>query len=672
MSNQFVPIKTADLDWRQDLPFSIQYDDIYYSAGNEVDQSQYVFVDGNNLINRWLAMPTNRSSQFNIAETGFGTGLNFLLTWSLWEQHAPPSACLHYISCEKHPLSLSDLIKSHTHWPQFKIIAKLLSDRYPILTPGYHHLSFCNGRVKLTLMLGEALDCFEQLLTCGDPKLESELRSSFIDAWFLDGFVPRNNPAMWSDALINVIAMLSKEGTTLATYTAAQKVKSTLSNYGFIVDKKKGFGPKTHMISACFSNSSAHRLKVRHTPWHIGTSNNYQEKKAVVIGAGLAGCFTAYSLAVRGWNITLIDENESVGKGASANQQAVLFPKLSAYRSPLTQFMLTAFLYASQFYQSIAAQSNIGELNGSLILAHNEKERLSQQSLKKWLKYYPELGTLVDAKLASELSGILIDNSGLFIPLSGWINSPALCRILASTPGISLITNERVEKLILNKETWVINNVESQVVILANGNKVNLFEETDHLPIKSIRGQMTVIQPSDGSSFLKIPLCGEGHVLPLLNGTHSVGATFEFGIDQPYINQDDDTVNITKLKKIAPNINWSEKTVDHWAGIRGSAPDYLPLVGQIAKSLEFINVFCGLESNSKRWIPRSGPYYPGLYACAGFGSRGLTTIPLCAEWLAASINNELSCLPRNLVQALSPSRFLRKNICQGIHKQDKL
>lgn len=665
MSNHFVPIETAELDWLHELPFSKQYDSFYYSEDG-LDQSHHVFVDGNHLIERWAALPNGVQSHFNIAEIGFGTGLNFLLTWSLWEQYAPSTSHLHFISCENHPIQLDDLLQCLSQWPQLEKYSKLLIAQYPVLTPGYHHLSFCNARVTLTLMLGDAFDCYEQLLLCGDSILEAELRTTFIDAWYLDGFSPKKNEMLWRESLVSVIAMLSGEGTTLSTCTATSSVNSSLAKYGFVVEEKKGFGSKQNMLTAQYSKLSMHRLKTRNTPWHVGDQIIHEpEKKAIIIGGGLAGCFTAYSLAVRGWKVTLIEELDAIGEGASANQQAVLFPKLSAYRSPLTQFMLSAFLYANRFYQTILDEFNLGELNGSLVLPHNEKERLAQCSLANWLHIYPELGQLVDAQQASELAGISLDQSGLYIPLSGWLNSPALCQRLSSIPGISILYNERVEKLIRNKNSWLVNDLEAQVVVLTNGYKVKSFEQTQHLPIKSIRGQMTSIPSSSTSSLLKIPLCGEGHVLPQIKGMHSVGATYNQGIDDAQINLLDDDINFAKLGQLAPNVSWTNQTVGHWAGVRASVPDYLPLVGQIPKSEEFLRQFSGLESNSKRWIPHAGPYHEGLYVCAAFGSRGLTTIPLCADWLAATLNNELTSLPRNQIQALSPARFLRRTIIQG-------
>lgn len=658
MSNPFVPVKTAELDWHQGLPFSIQYDDIYHSAASGIEQSRYVFVDGNNLIERWRALSHER---FTVAETGFGTGLNFLLTWLLWEQYAPKTAHLHFISCEKHPLAPSDLIKSLNIWPVLEKQAQQLIAAYPILTPGYHHLSFADGRVTLTLMLGDALESYEQLLICGEARLERELRSSFVDAWYLDGFAPKKNQSMWSESLMKVVAMLSKAGTTLATYTAAGTVKEQLREHGFTVEKKKGFGPKRHMLCAIYNANALHSLKQRHTPWHASQPEKHSSKSAVILGAGLAGCFTAYSLAKRGWQVTLIDELDAVGKGASANQQAVLFPKLSAYNSPLTQFMLSAFLYASRMYQSLFNQCQLGQLNGSLSLAYNEKEQLAQASLGDWLAHYPELGRLVNTQQASELAGLPLQHQGLYIPLSGWINSPALCQFLVNMEGINVITGTSVEQLFFDKK-WIVNDFETEVLILANGYKINSFKETEYLPVKPIRGQMTSILSTAQSASLLMPLCGDGHVLPAINGQHQLGATYELKAAEAAIKNHDDLINLGKLHQLAPDTLWSDQVIGHWAGVRATTTDYLPIVGKVARDAEFKDVYAGLASNAKRWIAKAGSYYPGLYACAGFGSRGITTVPLCAEWLASQINHELSCLPRNLQQAIAPARFLRKNI----------
>jgi tRNA 5-methylaminomethyl-2-thiouridine biosynthesis bifunctional protein len=308
VSKPFIPIETADIIWKQDLPFSNQYHDIYHAMDSGIKQNRYVFIDGNDLINRWTNLPSDEPQLFSIGEIGFGTGLNFLLTLSLWEQHAPQSASLHFISCEKHPFKLDDLNRALSNWPELGSYRLELIKQYPVLTPGNHHLYFCNGRVKLTLMLGDCLECFEQLLICGDSLMEGQLRTNFINAWYLDGFSPKKNESMWAKPLLQIIAMLSQVGSTFATYTVASVVKSTLAECGFELIKKKGYGIKRHMLTGYLTKIEAYRIKQRSTPWHFGRQQTNKAKTALVIGGGLAGCFTAHCLSKRGWTVTIIEE----------------------------------------------------------------------------------------------------------------------------------------------------------------------------------------------------------------------------------------------------------------------------------------------------------------------------------------------------------------------------
>ncbi|KTC86743.1 bifunctional tRNA (5-methylaminomethyl-2-thiouridine)(34)-methyltransferase MnmD/FAD-dependent 5-carboxymethylaminomethyl-2-thiouridine(34) oxidoreductase MnmC [Legionella brunensis] len=659
MSTPFVPIETANLSWRDGLPFSTKFDDIYFSTEGGLQETEHVFVTGNRLIERWQALS---SDAFIIAETGFGSGLNFLLTWSLWLKYAPASTRLYFISCEKFPLTKTDLARCLNLWPELQEQAKSLLADYPILTPGFHHLSFAEGRVNLTLMLGDAISCFNELLICGDAPLESKLRSNHVDAWFLDGFAPAKNEAMWSENLFHTIGLLSKPGTTLATFSAASLVKKNLEMMGFLVSKVKGFGRKRDMIVANFKGiQGSIRAKFRITPWHATTLTKTTHKRAIILGAGLAGCYAANALAKRHWQVTLIDAEDNVGCGASGNEQAVLYPKLSSYQSPLTQFMLAAFLFATRYYKRLLAEYPLGELSGILQLAFNEKETLAQASLDSWLSAYPELGRLVNNEQASELAGVPLKTNGLFIPLSGWLNSQTLCQLLSQYPGIQFVPKTIIKELNFEQELWHADAHTADVLIIANGYQAAQFPQTQYLPIKPIRGQMTQIESNEASDKLKIPLCGDGHVLPAHNRTHAIGATYHLGSTDKTHDVTDDQKNLVRLEKIA-QLAWSKELKSNWAGIRGATTDYLPVVGPVPTELEFYQRFATLKSNAKRWLPFPGAYYPGLYLCAGFGSRGLTTVPLAAEWLASLINNEPFFLPRTLIQALSPARFLRKTI----------
>ncbi len=661
MSEKYIPISKADLRIIDGKPYSNQYQETY-SCTAGIAEAQHVFIEGNRLTERWQTIAAHESSCFVIGETGFGTGLNFVLAWKQWQQYAPGSARLYYISCEQHPLSAEDLKQCFRVWPELEFEANALLSAYPVLTPGIHTLSFAEGRITLLLMLGDALKCYRELLHCGDVTLEQKMRSYWVDAWFLDGFSPKRNPSMWSRELFSVLGMLSRKGTTFSAFTIASLVRKGLSEAGFKYQIAKGNEHECSMLFGNFDHITNMRCG-RSTPWHIHRIPEVSTKTALVIGAGLAGCYTAHALAQRGWSVKLIDSNDKPARGASGNRQAILYPKLSNYQSPLTEYMLYAFLYAVRAYQSILKNHpDIGALTGILQLAYNSRELNSQKKLEAWILAYPELGKLVDQQQASMLAGIKMNNQGLFIPKSGWLDLVQLSEHLSQLSNIEWIPNRTISEIKYQQGSWYADTHSAEVLVIASGHELNRFQQTRSLPYKSIRGQMTAVAENYNSKHLKLPLCADVHVLPEQYGQHWVGATYCPGEMNISCTDSDDQLNLTKLREISENNVWESSVVNHWAGIRGAAPDYLPLVGPIADEILFKQRFSGLERDGKRWIPSAGIFYPNLYLCAGFGSRGLTTIPLSAEWLAGLINHEPSILPHHLIQAISPARFLYRDI----------
>lgn len=662
MSTSFQSIKNADVAWHQDYPYSIAFDEPYFLRGNALDEARDIFINGNQLVNRWQALSAECAPHFVIAETGFGCGLNFLLAWSLWEKYAPSSAILHFISCEQYPLSPEDLSRCLNTWPQLQEQAQRLLTSYPILTPGFHFLQFENGRVNLTLMLGDVLACYRELPICGDALIEKKLRDYYMDAWFLDGFSPAKNPAMWSDELFTIMGVLSSTHTTVATPHTDEGVQQGLSAVGFDVNHVSKPGSEENMLVGEFARVSAGHTP-RHTPWHVSIPKTRSAQNAIVLGAGLAGCYTAHALARRGWSVTLLDTQPFVASGASGNNQAILFPQLTTFCSPLTNFMLSAYLFAVRSYQQILKQFPlIGELSGMLQLAYNQKECVNQAKLQSWLAHYPELGALVNADQASTFAGVPLESGGVFVPNSGWLDSPALCQFLIQMKNIEWMPNTHASSISYDKNEWHVGEYHAEVLVIANGYSANRFNQTNHLPLKTIRGQMTSFLSNEHSESLHIPLCAGGHILPAREGIHALGATYHSGSVDHASYPIDNVCNLEKLNTLSPAVAWSDEVTGQWTGIRAATPDYLPLVGPVADAELFRQRFAGLVSNSRRWIPMPGVFHQDLYVCTGFGSRGLTTIPLSAEWLAATINGEHGGLPRTMTQSFSPARFLRREI----------
>ena len=248
-------LQQAKLDWRnENTPVSTDYGDVYFSITDGAAESNYVFVQQNQLAQRFAELYQNQTKEhFIIAETGFGTGLNFLQAAKLWQetrqqQNLEEQAHKHlfFISTEIHPLSKEDLQLSLNCWPDLHSLSDELINLYPHAIAGMHTLTFAHG-ITLILCQQDVISGLENINEHDFPALKNK-HGRLVDAWFLDGFAPSKNPDMWSDELFSSMAKLSHLGTTLATFTAAGLVRRGLKAVGFDIKKIKGFGKKREML----------------------------------------------------------------------------------------------------------------------------------------------------------------------------------------------------------------------------------------------------------------------------------------------------------------------------------------------------------------------------------------------------------------------------------------
>lgn len=229
------------MEWHDGMPYSTTFNDVYFSSDNGLLETEYVFLQGNDLAPRWLSPNTHT---FTILETGFGTGLNFLCAANTWLKNAPADASLNFISVEKYPLSLQDISKTLQHWPELEPITEQMLSQYETLLDS-GSISLFNNRINLSVLFGDATICLRQI-------------AIKADAWFLDGFAPARNPEMWQAALFEQMARLSHAKTTFATFTSAGIVRRGLISVGFEVIKRSGFGKKREMLYGYHSGTESH------------------------------------------------------------------------------------------------------------------------------------------------------------------------------------------------------------------------------------------------------------------------------------------------------------------------------------------------------------------------------------------------------------------------------
>jgi len=223
------------LAWRDGLPYSTEFQDVYFSSDNGLLETEYVFLQGNDLPARWQHPDL---TQFTIIETGFGTGLNFLCAAKLWLAHAPEHAILHFISVEKYPLMLNDISVALALWPQLTALSTPLLHQYNALMD-QETISLYDNRVQLSVHIGDATERLARI-------------TNMADACFLDGFSPAKNPEMWHAGLFCEMAKHAQASTTFATFTSAGDVRRGLIAAGFKVSKRPGFGKKREMLCGEF------------------------------------------------------------------------------------------------------------------------------------------------------------------------------------------------------------------------------------------------------------------------------------------------------------------------------------------------------------------------------------------------------------------------------------
>lgn len=201
------------------IPVSCKFNDSYYSIYGGLEETNFVFLSGNNLPGRF-------NDGFHIAELGFGTGLNMLVSIEAFYK-ANIKGTLNYTSFEKYPLEKSQAERALKSFPTLN--KNFLLDQWSQKT-----FSVVSDRIIGTVIIGDARKTVEQW-------------SGKADAWFLDGFSPSKNPELWEPNLLKNVAIKTKKNGTFATYTAAGAVRRNLSNSGFLVEKVTGFGRKRHM-----------------------------------------------------------------------------------------------------------------------------------------------------------------------------------------------------------------------------------------------------------------------------------------------------------------------------------------------------------------------------------------------------------------------------------------
>lgn len=694
-------MKSARVVLKDGIPFSPEFDDIYFNADDPIGQSEYVF---NSVFDEiW-----NKKSEFNVLEAGFGAGLNFLCAFKRFKNS---DKFLNFVSIEKTPIVKDDLAKIYANFSELADVSGELLGAYPPLICGFHRLNLAPN-VTLTLCFGDVAEVLDEL-------------SFNADAVFMDGFAPAKNEAMWSELVCAKIANLCALGASVCTYSASGALKRALQNSGFEVNLLKGYGKKREMLRAKFTGERQAEGEIWFS--RFDPAAMIAPKTALVIGGGVAGCVCAFKLRQRGLKVTIAEKRGDIALNGSGNHCGILMPLITKPTVNLGRMHMNAFLQAARFYERNLGAQEI-EFCGAMDYAYEQK---TLERFYEWHEFDADNGVF-ELKFDNE------PYASAFIFKGAKARPRKMCK--AASAGIKMLLNceftgfETLEGGAVRAHFKDGQIIDADVLVLAIGSEsMELFADYD-IRLSSVRGQVTHIVPV---VWTPVPFSAKGYVCPPAEGVQVIGATYDRNLflDEPRSSDDEknladvaefldgkfakserlnlsgeqdlnlttgpegdaentdrsEAINLNKsvvlcaettddsaLTQDAPNLTASEnlsndtiktpqnvRIIGSKVGYRSYSGDRFPLIGRLYDEDFYKDAYKSLLWTKGKSNPHP-KYVPNVYVSTAHGSRGLCTAVLGAELICDLVFDRPLCIEKSLFDELHLARFLVRKLKKGL------
>ncbi|MET0182018.1 MAG: tRNA (5-methylaminomethyl-2-thiouridine)(34)-methyltransferase MnmD [Caulobacterales bacterium] len=607
-----------DLVWRDDgAPYARAFDDIYYSRAGGLAETEAVFHAGCDLPDAWRG-----KKRFAICELGFGTGLNALATWRLWRKTRAPGARLHFVSIEAMPMMRADAARALSAFPEIGDLSSRLIENWPVRAYAPQRIAFEEDGFILTLLTGDAHAVLKGV-------------AGVFDAFFLDGFAPARNTAMWSEDVAYELARLAAPGARVATYSVAGAVRAALTKAGFDVAKRQGFAGKRERLEGVLAAKS----EVANALYPYGGD---APKRVAIIGGGIAGACAAHEITRRGAQVTLFEDGASLGSAASGNAAGLVMPRLDRGRAPVQELNLAAFIHAARFYRTYDAFNPCG------VVERERDDLIADPPLPEdWLR--------------AEDGAVAHLRGGVLKPLS----------VIKELMQIAEIRfNASVSQIIESDQLALCDQTGSSLgcfdaVVIANGATLNAFAQTAWLTLRRTAGQ---IEEAPCIGNLPRALAGESYIAPLGQGA-IFGATFErIEGTSAQESQAARAENVAALQRLAPDIAAAIDLpfLTSRASVRAAAPDYAPIAGLLPRANEWLSRQADIAHGRPPDVSKQAPAHRNVYVIGALSARGLTMAPLLADRIASEMFLEPQALQQSVLDAIHPARFLHRMLKKGL------
>jgi len=634
-------VQPAQIRWlNESTPYSLDFEDVYYSQENGLDESRCVFLESQNIEKRFCELSklnSDKRKHFSILECGFGTGLNFFLTLQSFLPFKNDFKLI-YTAVEAFPLPLVELKKV---WKVFNLDPNLTQNFEKIYPPcygGVHPLSLKNQSCELNLFfmpLSKALDEF----------------IGKVDAIYLDGFSPQKNPEMWDMSSFKKFNKISKnKETTLSSFTSAGWVRRGLEEAGFRVNKVKGFQKKREMITGLFMEGPTQDEWIE--SWNsLPQVQSFDSIK--VIGGGISGCSLAYEFSQNKIAVEVIEKEPRFMNGASGNPYAIVMPMIAAQDNPVLMCANQSFLYSRGVY----AEASVFEEVGAFKFPRFDEGSRQEKFFKNFYN---------DSSFAKKVS------SSDFKEWTG-ISSPV--RECVFFPQAGMVQPNKIFDFIkknnFNNITWshssdfnssLFSSLRDIPVFFAHSSGIKECSLLSWLPLRSVRGQVALIKKNEiNKNKLNSILAYEGYLTPLRNGFHLLGASYDWDNLDLSLREYENIEMINQLNiKFGLSYLASDVCLSQ-SSLRLAASDHLPVFGAIPELGAYCETF---KDYFTRKSPKflHAPYIQSFFLMTAMGSRGFSMAPYCARVLSALLLGEPLPIQKSLFRSLLPQRFILRHL----------
>jgi glycine/D-amino acid oxidase-like deaminating enzyme len=347
-----------------------------------------------------------------------------------------------------------------------------------------------------------------------------------------------------------------------------------------------------------------------------------------ILGAGIAGLSLADALSQKGFSITIVDK-ESVAAGASGTPGGLVNPATGRRAKKVWQ--------AENCYTAIASNlEKVQQQSNSTFYLNNGVLRpaLMQKMARKMREQYEQTAWpdgWCEWKGEGEIKeihpGISCVDGGLWLPIGLTVDVGAYLHAYSN------FLKAHGTNFYLNQDTVYIRpgdyrsidlqdtTIACENLVFATGHTIATSPYWDWIPVNLIKGQVAKFRTFEEALSFDHSISSLGYMARLDDRKTLVqGSTYEHDYEHLKPDQQGEEYLRKRLRRTLPKLEQKVETVDQWAGVRTSTPNYKPILGR-------------------------HPVHDNMHLFGGLGSKGLLFGKFLADLYADHLTDNTSLYP---------------------------